>query len=169
MIRAEAATTSASEKRPNWRRAVAPIRSGSRLITPLWIRPNLIPPSQTIATIEAAQANVYPAAHHTISVSATAVPGQPGAWITSSGAVNVAGQPVSTIPVACKSAVPSVTGPGGSPALNNCLTNHGIRVAVSYQPVSHYWPLQVAETGMFLALALALAGYCFWRLGRRLS
>jgi hypothetical protein len=40
---------------------------------------------------------------------------------------------------------------------------------VSYQPVSHYWPLQVAETGMFLALALALAAYCFWRLSRRLS
>ena len=42
---------------------------------------------------------------------------------------------------------------------------------MSYQPVSHYWPLQVAETGMFLALALALALalYCFWRLSRRLS
>jgi hypothetical protein len=153
-----------------------------QVITPLWIRPNLIPPSQTIATIEAAQANlqtittiqaaqanVYPAAHSTISFSATAVPGQPGAWITSSGIVNAAGQPTSTIPAACESAVPSVTGPGGSPALNNCLTNHGIRVAVSYQPVSHYWPLQLAETGMFLALALALAGYCFWRLARRRS
>jgi ABC-type transport system involved in multi-copper enzyme maturation permease subunit len=140
-----------------------------QVVTPLWIRPNLIPPSQTIATIEAAQANVYPAAHSTISVTATAVPGQPGAWITSSGAVNAAGQPVSTIPAACESAVPRVSGLGGSPALNNCLTSHGIRVAVSYQPVSHYWPLQLAETGMFLALALALAGYCFWRLGRRLS
>jgi hypothetical protein len=42
-------------------------------------------------------------------------------------------------------------------------------VVVSYQPVSHYWPLQLAETGLFLALALALAGLCFWRLGRRLS
>ncbi len=46
---------------------------------------------------------------------------------------------------------------------------HGIRVAESYQPASHYWPLQWSETGMFLALALALAGYCFWRLNRRRS
>jgi hypothetical protein len=44
-----------------------------------------------------------------------------------------------------------------------------MRVTVSYQPVSHYWPLQFAETGLFLALALALARYCFWRLDRRLS
>jgi hypothetical protein len=56
---------------------------------------------------------------------------------------------------------------GGTPALNSCLASHGIRVAESYQPVSRYWPLQFAETGLFLALALALAGYCFWRLNRR--
>jgi hypothetical protein len=42
-------------------------------------------------------------------------------------------------------------------------------VAVSYQSVSRYWPLQLTETGLFLALALALAGLCFWWLGRRLS
>jgi hypothetical protein len=59
--------------------------------------------------------------------------------------------------------------PGGSTALNNCVASQGIRVAESYQPASHYWPLQWSETGMFLALALALAGYCFWRLNRRRS
>ena len=30
-------------------------------------------------------------------------------------------------------------------------------------------PFQLIETGIFLALALALAGFCFQRLGRRLS
>jgi hypothetical protein len=40
---------------------------------------------------------------------------------------------------------------------------------VSYQPASNYWPLQWAETGMFLVLALALAQYCLWRLNRRRS
>jgi hypothetical protein len=80
-------------------------------------------------------------------------------------------QPVSSVPPACQSAIPHVLGPGGggSPKLVHCLTSHGMRVAVSYQPVSHYWPLQFAETGLFLALALALARYCFWRLDRRLS
>jgi hypothetical protein len=51
--------------------------------------------------------------------------------------------------------------------VNNCVASHGIRVAESYQPASHYWPLQWSETGVFLALALILAGYCFWRLNRR--
>lgn len=137
-----------------------------QLATPLWARPHLLPSSQTIATFEAAQASVFGPA---MAVTAVAVPGQPGAWITSSGAVNAAGQPVSGIPAACGSALPSVQGPGGSPALDNCLASHGIRVAVSYQPVSRYWPLQFAETGLFLALALALAWYCFWRLNRRRS
>jgi hypothetical protein len=147
--------------------------------TSLWIRPYLLPPSQTTAAIEAAGANVTAAGriglmsksgtltyHSTIALSATSVPGQPGAWITSSGAVNAAGQPVSGVPAACGSAVPHLVG-GGTPALNSCLASHGIRVAESYQPVSRYWPLQFAETGLFLALALALAGYCFWRLNRR--
>jgi hypothetical protein len=47
--------------------------------------------------------------------------------------------------------------------------SHGIREAVSYQPLSHYWPLQFAETGLMLAFALALAWYCYLRLNRRLS
>jgi hypothetical protein len=151
-----------------------------QIVTPLWIRPNLIPPSQTIATVEAAQANVDSvqffvsraaghASHATFSLAATAVPGHPGAWITSSGAVNVAGQPVSALPAACMSAARSASGPNGSPVLNQCLVDHGIRVAVSYQPLSHYWALQWAETAMFLVLALVLAWYCFWRLDRRLS
>ena len=41
----------------------------------------------------------------------------------------------------------------------------GIREAITYQPASRYWPFQWIETGIFLALALALAGFCFWRLG----
>ncbi|HEX6450722.1 MAG TPA: ABC transporter permease subunit [Trebonia sp.] len=149
-----------------------------QFVMPLWVRPHLIPPSRTIATIEAAGANVYSISGYrmavtgirgyTMAVTGTAVPGHPGAWLTSSGAVNVAGQPVSAIPAACQSAIPSVQA-GGSPALNNCLASHGIRVAESYQPVSHFWLLQWAETGMFLLLALALAWYCIWRLNRRRS
>lgn len=139
-----------------------------QLITPLWIRPHLIPPSGTIATFQGTRASVYVGAHSTMAVTAAAVPGQPGAWITSSAAVTAAGQPVSTLPAACQSAVPGNQA-GGTPALDHCLASHGIRVAVSYHPVSHYWPLQAAETGMFLVLALVLAWYCMWRLSRRRS
>ncbi len=50
-----------------------------------------------------------------------------------------------------------------------CLADDGIREKVSYQPASHYWPLQAAETGIFLALALGLAGFSSWWLDRRRS
>jgi hypothetical protein len=92
------------------------------------------------------------------------LPGQPEAWIRSSGAADAAGHPVSKfVPSACSPAASS-SGPG--PALANCLTSRGIRIAVTYQPASRYWPLQGAETGIYLVLSLALAGYCFRRLSR---
>ena len=50
--------------------------------------------------------------------------------------------------------------------LAKCLTNQGIRLGVTYQPASRYWPLQGAETGIFLVLSLALIGYCFRRISR---
>ncbi len=147
-----------------------------QFITPLFLRPHLFPTNQTTATMAAVGANVSLSANPKLAVTASAVPGQPGAWIMSSQGVNAAGQPVRIIPAACEQAVSgslgshrgTTVGPG-STALNNCVARHGIRVAESYQPASHYWPLQWSETGMFLALALALAGYCFWRLSRRRS
>ena len=98
------------------------------------------------------------------TLEASIVPGQPEAWILSSGAINAAGQPVSTIPAPCLS--PSV-GKGASPNAGACMASRGIREDITYQPASRYRPFQWIETGIYLALALALAGFCFWRLGRR--
>jgi len=154
-----------------------------QFITPLWVRPHLFPTSQTTATVAASGANVSLRASPALTLTASFVPGHSGAWIISSEGVNAAGQRVSTIPAACEREVSDQLGthtevgshsgtpvvPGGASALNNCVARQGIRVAESYQPASHYWPLQWSETGMYLALALALAGYCFWRLSRRRS
>ena len=152
------------------------IFAAAQLITPL-IRPTLLPTSRTVTTIAAAGATVSLKANPKLAFTATTVPGKPGAWIISSEGVNAAGKPVSTIPAACEPAVsrtfggvkvPATAGPGALLApVNNCVASHGIRVAENYQPASHYWPLQWSETGMYLALALALAGFCFWRLNRR--
>jgi hypothetical protein len=163
------------------------IFAAAQFITPL-VRPNLFPTNQTVATIAAAGANVSLRANPGLAFTATNVPGHPGAWIISSEGINAAGQPVSTMPAACERLIPQAnvthivpqtnvthrgrgptTSAPGSNAPNNCVASHGIRVAESYQPASHYWPLQLSETGMYLALALALAGFCFWRLNRRRS
>ena len=148
-----------------------------QFITPLWIRPNLFPTTRTVTTFTAAAANVDLRVNPRLVVTAGAVPGQPGAWIISSEGVNAAGQPVNAIPASCEQVAADALGvhkgttgvSGGATAVNNCVASNGIRVAESYQPASHYWPLQWSETGMFVALALALAGYCFWRLNRRRS
>jgi ABC-type transport system involved in multi-copper enzyme maturation permease subunit len=127
---------------------------------PLGIRPHLIAPDRTIATFASVQADDIG------TLAATVVPGSPGSWIISSGAVNAAGQPVilGAVSAPCYPAA----GKGQSAAaVWQCLDRKGIREAVTYLPGSRYWPLQWLETGIFLALAVVLAGSCFWRLGRR--
>jgi hypothetical protein len=132
------------------------IFAAAQVVMPLWVRPHLIPPDRTIATIDSAQLNFG-------NLTATNVPGQPGAWILSSGAINHAGQIVSNLPVACQAAVQGLK--PSSPS--QCMESHGFREAITYESASRYWPLQWIETGIFLTLALALAGFRFWRFGRR--
>jgi ABC-2 family transporter protein len=45
----------------------------------------------------------------------------------------------------------------------------GLREDITYQPASHFWPLQLIETGVLVAAAAALAAFCFWWLRRRLT
>ena len=144
-----------------------------QVVMPLWIRPHLLPADQTTASIASTHATVGDLGGALV-LTASSVPGQPGAWILSSGPVDAAGRAVSTLPAACAqfagSGTPASGLTAGSPSdVLPCLAGHGIREAVSYQPASHYWPLQLTETGIFLALALGLAGFCFWWLDRRLA
>jgi ABC-2 family transporter protein len=137
-----------------------------QIAMPLWIRPHFAPADRTvIATAGGFEAGgATGPGGNTLTLVATSLPGQPEAWILSSGPVNAAGQPVSTTPAACDT--PSIA---SSPNFYGCLTSQGIREAISYQPASRYWPFQWTETAIYLALALALADYCFRRLNRRRS
>jgi hypothetical protein len=127
---------------------------------PLGIRPHLFPPAHTTVSIKdqfSGQQSVSPGGNFTLALSY--IPSEPGAWILSSRAVNAAGHPVSAMPAACLHQNDPMP----------CMASHGIQVAVTYQPTSRYWPLQWTETAIYLTLALALAGFCFWRLSRRPS
>jgi hypothetical protein len=138
------------------------IFAAAQLAMPLLVRPHLIPASHTTAAIVDADL-VYG------SLTADVVPGHPGAWILSSQALNAAGQPVSAIPAGCASPPGSLGEKGGTSAITpgQCMQSRGYREAISYVPTSRYWSLQATETGIYLAVALALAGLCFWRLSRR--
>ena len=138
-----------------------------QIAMPLWIRPHLFPPDYTITTLNSLSPPVpisFDLTNRTFTITAGGLTSQPEAWILSSGAVDASGNPVSTVPEACTHPQP-FTGPG---AILDCLASNGIREAVTYQPASRYWPIQSIETAIYLALASALAGFCFWRLRRRL-
>ena len=144
------------------------IFAAMQVAMPLWIRPNLIPADHT--AIPASSVNNGPAITGPGGTTFTLnpendVPGQPGAWLLASRTVNAAGQPVSSTPAACT----VTTIESSPPAFNDCLASQGIREVITYQPASRYWPFQWTETAIYLALALALAGYCFRRLSRRLA
>ena len=153
-----------------------------QIAMPLWVRPNLAPPGRTINPVTSlgnALASQTGPGGDTFPLYANSIPGQPGAWLLSSGPVNAAGQATSATPAACASVGSTSPGaqgnfspPGahtGPLAFLDCLASHGIREAISYQPARRYWPFQTAETAIYLVLALALAGYCFRRLNRRRS
>jgi len=140
-----------------------------QIAMPLWIRPNLLPASYTTSTITAHTLSSLlgqpdPSSHILTYTLAGGLPGQPEAYIESSVATDTKGHPVSTV-------LPSACSPGAERGedfadLAKCLTSQGIRVGVTYQPASRYWPLQGAETGIFFVLSLALIGYCFRRITR---
>ena len=147
----------------------------------LQFRPHLASPDRTVIPVTslggAGPSQTGPGGD-AFTLYALNVPGQPGAWLLSSGPVNAAGQPVSTTPAACTSVEGTSPGPGvnqaasqqgattGPLAFRGCLASHGIREAITYQPARRYWRFQATETAIYLALALALAGYCFRRLSR---
>jgi hypothetical protein len=129
---------------------------------PLWVRPYLIPPDHTVASFQAVQADSVG------TLTPTVVPGHPGAWIVSTGAVDASGRPVSVLASPCFTAAPEgAKSMGGVAPIWQCLAGRGIRATVSYQPAGRYWDLEWIETGIFGVLAVTLAGSCFWWLSRR--
>ena len=61
---------------------------------------------------------------------------------------------IAAVPPGCR---PGPSATAGEPHnVMSCLTAHGIRGFVSYQPASRYWAFQGIETGIFVLLAAAL-------------
>ncbi len=48
-----------------------------------------------------------------------------------------------------------------------CSHHYRLRDVVTYQPLSHYWPFQFIECGIFVGAALVLVGFSLWWLRRR--
>jgi len=88
----------------------------------------------------------------------------PGAWVLSTQTITATGQ-VFTGP-----ANPQYCGPDAAPQVcTDWVGSLGLRQDLTYHPANHFWSLQWTETGIFIAIAVLLAGFCFWWTRRRLT
>jgi hypothetical protein len=132
-----------------------------QIAMPLWIRPHLITPVHTISPFNAAMITELSTQNdgHMTVIEAAKIP---GAWVLSDQTINAAGQVFTgPAPQACESSTASFQ------ACQDSLTRLHLRQLVTYQPASRYWAFQWYETAIFLALAVALAGFCYWWVRRR--
>jgi hypothetical protein len=131
-------------------------------IMQLWIREHLTPAVHATSAFDAAKLmrlGIKP--DNRMEVLAE---GPGNAWVLSNQTVTPTGQ-VFTGP-----ANPQYCGERQGP--ETCLDwvgSLGLRQDLTYHPGSHFWPLQWAETGIFLAVAGLLTVFCFWWTRRRLT
>jgi hypothetical protein len=105
-----------------------------------------------------------------------------GNWVLASTTVTTAGQPLDYARLGCTAAQrvasgrtqPAASPPNPAKSAQACAAHiqpylAQLREVLTYQPASRYWPFQAIETAIFLTLALALAGLCFWWIRRRIS
>ena len=145
------------------------IFTAAQIAMPLWIRPNLLPAEHAVVSVTSLrtitlQGGGGPRSNQ-FHLGTENLPGQPGAWILSAGTVSAAGQATTTAPAPCTTRQSE----DSTHSFIECLASQGIRESVAYQPASRYWAFQGTETAIYLAVALALSGYCFRRLSRRLT
>jgi hypothetical protein len=145
--------------------ATAVVFLGVELVMIGFIRPRLITPVHAtmpldLSTVQSVGGKAGAPAASNLLVSAPV--SEPGGWVYSSQVLSAAGRTsLGPTPKACVS--------GSGQACNVALGQLHLLQTVTYQPASRYWPLQWAETSVLLALALLLAGFCFWWLRHRLS
>ena len=130
-----------------------------QLIMPNLVRPHLIPPAHTTVAVSPSDVNWVPDGNGLLITGKAAIP---GAWVLSTSGHVYTG-PATHVLRTC------YNGPTSTPACGSAFASLHAQLLVTYQPANRYWPLQAYETAIALAVALALAGICFWAIRRRLT
>ncbi len=158
-----------------------------RLAVREWVRPYLLPPLHAVEPLTTAGGVGLSLSPSGLSLAVSGGNIR-NAWVISSAAVDASGH-VPTSQYLAK-ACPNVGPPGGlrsggsigfsgghgpvpapGQAFQSCIDNVATKfhLLVTYQPASRYWALQGLETTLYVVLALALVGICFWWVRHRLS
>jgi hypothetical protein len=149
-----------------------------QIAMPQLVRKHVIPPTRSNVEITTSNLDDFQPFQSGRGLRVSAYAADLGAWVLSSHTVDSSGHAVDTIPVSTSSgpcgpeSPAGQAGAGSDDGVSRCLAELrrlGYRQQVTYQPSSRFWPLQWYETGIYIALALGLAGFCFWRLRDRLS
>jgi ABC-type transport system involved in multi-copper enzyme maturation permease subunit len=136
-----------------------------QILMPTFVRPHLIPPVQATAPFNANTASEVVMTQNGNGPTTMMLKGNfslPGAWILSNQTITRSGRVFDGPPErACTSSSAPIQD------CNNWLNTLHLRQLVSYQPASRFWPLQFAETGVYLVLAAGLGALCTWQIRRR--
>ena len=129
---------------------------------PIWIRQHLIVPVHTVVAL--LPGNVLQIRSNNNNMIISAMPNftQQGAWVLSSQVVDKSGHPAHVT-------APAVCFGNNFAACQAWIGRLHLRQSVTYEPASRFWDFQWAETAIFLALAVALAGFCAWWIRRRVN
>jgi hypothetical protein len=122
---------------------------GARIPFMIWARPHLVSPL-------------------TRTVGLNSRPPSMGEWGLSSHLIDAAGNRVSERRLFEEICPPATFGLDRN-TMSGCITKNGLSQVETYHPASHYWPLQLIETGIFLAAGIALIAFAAWYLLRRVE
>ena len=157
--------------------------AAARLAATYLVRPNLASPVRKLLPLSAGSG---PAVGFSGANGGSVLLGPPhvnvaNGWVYSTALVDKAGhaltsQYVAHVCPALGRAAHALAASGGQPGsgpsgaqIQACIAklSSSVYTAITYQPADRFWPLQLAEMGIFLAAALALCGLAYWWLGRR--
>jgi ABC-2 family transporter protein len=151
-----------------------------QIAVPLWVRPHLAAPVQQTLTFSEARFDGISSDGPGADVHLTLSTGSHDDWVLTNETVDASGH-VAAVPAWMSDCLPAPpagsagtvrSNANGRPALEPCFTRlnqEGYRQRLVYHPASHFWPLQWAETALYLTLSGLLAGFSFWWIRRRVA
>ena len=145
---------------------------GARLAVIYWIRPHFLTPARrTLPLVWGPGAGFAEGSAGGGFFFIPPAVKLPNAWVYSNAVLDRAGHPPSS--QFLQSTCPALTGgpPPSTQQVNSCVAAIAAKFnqVVTYQPANRYWTFQWYETAIFVFLAFALAGLCFWWVSNRLT
>ncbi|WP_327003370.1 hypothetical protein OHA72_51260 [Dactylosporangium sp. NBC_01737] len=142
----------------------AAVLAAVQLALPFALRQHLVPPVHATVALDMNnldELGIRPDA----SISITGDVTIPGAWLLSNDTVKPDGTPF----VRLDDPTPCLRENDSMRACEAAIEAQHLQQKVVYQPLSHFWPLQLVETGLLLALAALLTLLSFWWIRHRVT